>query len=440
MKKAFILILLTGFWCSAFAQIDVKSKVKRQAHDRADRMTDEGIDAGFDVVEDGIKSIFRKKERSEREDNAEEEEYIEEEVEEPEYEEEEESFKPVAKPVKSIPDQPSFASYTKYDFVPGDQVILYEDFSQDAIGDFPGLWTTDGSGEVRATNLYPGNWFFMNAQDRVYNLMKNLNLPQNYILEFDVVPTSQEEGYESSSFSMALYNSEDEEFLNSDLFPGKEGIHFHIYNESWEMRGYNDQEYSVDGGSQLAPVQTNKLNHVIVWVQNRRVRVYHKGQKVMDMPTILPANTKLNRLRYSLWSMNGFPYISNIRITSAAPDMRSKLLTEGKIVSYGMYFDVNSDQVKPESYGSLKQIADVMNENPEVSIKIVGHTDADGNDAANMDLSKRRAASVKNELVKTFSIPANRIETDGMGESQPLQNNNTTEGKAKNRRVEFIKL
>jgi outer membrane protein OmpA-like peptidoglycan-associated protein len=119
--------------------------------------------------------------------------------------------------------------------------------------------------------------------------------------------------------------------------------------------------------------------------------------------------------------------------------MRSKLITEGKLVSYGIYFDVNKDVVKPESYGTLKNIADVLTENPEVKIKIVGYTDADGADAANLDLSKRRAASVKNELVKTFGIDAARIETDGKGEMQPVAPNDVPVNKALNRRVEFLK-
>ena len=77
---------------------------------------------------------------------------------------------------------------------------------------------------------------------------------------------------------------------------------------------------------------------------------------------------------------------------------------------------------------------------PDVKVKIVGHTDSDGADAANLDLSKRRAASVKNELVKSFGVNGDRLETDGMGESQPVAPNDTPANKALNRRVEFIKL
>ncbi|NJK98289.1 MAG: OmpA family protein [Bacteroidales bacterium] len=160
----------------------------------------------------------------------------------------------------------------------------------------------------------------------------------------------------------------------------------------------------------------------------------------MDLPTILYEGVKYNRLRFSLWGQQGSPYLTNLRFTTAKPDTRSKLLTEGKLVSYGIYFDVNSDKVKPESYGALNDIAKVLNENPTVKVKIVGHTDADGDDAKNLDLSKRRAASVKTELSKTFGVKTENLETDGKGESQPLAPNDVAANKAKNRRVEFIKV
>jgi len=132
--------------------------------------------------------------------------------------------------------------------------------------------------------------------------------------------------------------------------------------------------------------------------------------------------------------------ISNMRIAVGAPDTRNKLMTEGKLVTYGIYFDVNKDVVKPESYGTLKEIATILNEVPDVKVKILGHTDADGQDAANLDLSKRRAASVKAELVKSFGVKEDRLETDGMGESQPVAPNDIPVNKALNRRVEFVKL
>jgi outer membrane protein OmpA-like peptidoglycan-associated protein len=85
-------------------------------------------------------------------------------------------------------------------------------------------------------------------------------------------------------------------------------------------------------------------------------------------------------------------------------------------------------------------MATVLKENADLKVKIVGHTDADGNDASNLELSKQRAAAVKAELAKEFGIDETRMETDGKGESEPIDKNDTAAGKANNRRVEFIKL
>jgi hypothetical protein len=89
---------------------------------------------------------------------------------------------------------------------------------------------------------------------------------------------------------------------------------------------------------------------------------------------------------------------------------------------------------------TIKEIITVLNENPIINIKIVGHTDSGGEDKLNLDLSKRCAASVKNSLVKDFSIDEARIETDCKGKGEPIAKNDGAVNKALNRRVEFIKL
>ena len=114
-------------------------------------------------------------------------------------------------------------------------------------------------------------------------------------------------------------------------------------------------------------------------------------------------------------------------------------MTEGKFVTRGILFDVNSDKIKPESSGALKDIANVLKENAGVKVKIVGHTDSDGDDKANMTLSEKRAAAVKNHLVKEYGIDEASLTTEGKGESELADKNPTPEGKANNRRVEFIK-
>jgi outer membrane protein OmpA-like peptidoglycan-associated protein len=181
--------------------------------------------------------------------------------------------------------------------------------------------------------------------------------------------------------------------------------------------------------------------HISIWRQRQRVRVYINQEKTWDVPRAILADAKLNAVILFLpgADANMEYFVSNVRMATGAPDTRNKILTQGKWVSHGILFDVNSDRLKGESYGSLKEIATVLTENADLKVQIVGHTDSDGDEAANLDLSKRRAASVKTALVTQFAIDAGRMDTDGKGEGQPAEPNDTPAGKANNRRVEFIK-
>jgi len=268
--------------------------------------------------------------------------------------------------------------------------------------------------------------------------MKDIDFPKNFILEMDIVP-KKEGARIAADIVIFGENSHSEMDKNGD--PGNCGLHVTIEKNTWETKGYKKgTTEKLTGSSTNNLVLPEKVNHVILWVQNRRVRIYHQGGKVLDVPTNIYEGSKFSRLCFKLYrGASSGSYISNIKITTAAPDTRNKLLTEGKLVTYGIYFDVNKDEVKPESYGTLKDIATILNEVPDVKVKIVGHTDSDGQDAANLDLSKRRAASVKAELAKSFEVNADRLETDGMGETQPVAKNDSPVNKALNRRVEFIK-
>ena len=328
-------------------------------------------------------------------------------------------------------------SITQYDFVPGDKILFFEDFSQDAIGDFPALWTTNGSGEVKPVSIAPGKWLHMNGKDAVYCYTKEINFPENFIVEFDIIP---DKDFQFGT-CLTLYqdNPERSKEVNDDLYPGLRGLHISPNYEGWETKGYDSDKDWLIGTGAKNPLIAEELNHVIVWIQKRRVRIYHQGQKVLDVPTNIYAETKLNKLLFSGWDRNSTPYVTNIKVTTASPDTRSKLITEGKLVTYGITFDVNKADIKSESFGTLKGIAGVLAENPDVNVKIIGHTDGDGDDAKNLDLSKRRAESVKNELVKNFGIDSSRLTTEGAGETKPIAANDIPVNKARNRRVEIIK-
>ena len=341
---------------------------------------------------------------------------------------------------KSVQEEKLTAT-SKYDFIPGEKVIFFDDFSQDAVGDFPALWNTNGSGEVVTTNLFPGNWMKLNSECCVWT-DKLLNLPDNYTIEFDIVPIERETGKGMYGWMMRLMQSRNATSWDAGTAPGKGGFCLTTYY--YGKLSYNTWLYGECEKQNLSGFveeqfqqKLNKKVHIAMWIQKSRIRVYQGQDKIVDLPRAFPAGcVQPDRLRFEY----GAILISNVRIAVGAPDTRSKLITEGKLVTYGIYFDVNKDVVKAESFGTMKSIADVLKENPDVRVKIIGHTDSDGDNAKNLDLSQRRAKSVMNELVKVFGIDASRLETDGMGETKPVAPNDTPVNKALNRRVEFVKL
>ncbi len=427
MKKLSLLFLF-AFYFSVIglnAQTKVEKRVEQDATRHVNNDIDKSVDKGLNKVEDGVKNLFKKKKAA--------------------------PDQPVVKPAQetTVPQSPvtqasasdskqSLQAFSNYDFVPGDKVILFEDFSQDAVGDFPALWTTDVAGEINTLNVAPGNWLNLNSTEGTYWFMKDIDFPKNFILEMDIVPKPATPRFAAD---VVIFGEDSHSEMDKNGDPGSCGLHVSIEKNIWETKGYKKgAQEKLTASSTNNLVVPGKVNHVIIWVQNRHVRIYHAGGKVLDVPTNIYDGSKFTRLCFKLYrGASSGSYISNIKITTAAPDTRNKLLTEGKLVTYGIYFDVNKDIVKPESYGTLNDIAKILNEVPDVKVKIVGHTDSDGQDAANLDLSQRRAASVKNELAKSFNVNADRLVTDGMGETQPVAPNDSPVNKALNRRVEFIK-
>ncbi len=414
-------------------KVDLKKKLEQQVNRRLNQKADQAIDKTLDAVEDSITSGPDKNGNTNNNASAG----------KSTTGQAQGTGGQKAGEASQDQQQASLQSYSKYDFVPGEKVIFYDDFSQDAVGDFPALWNTNGSAEVVTTNLFPGKWMKFIMDECVWT-DELLKLPENYTIEYDVIPIGGLEGERMSGWHMKLMQAKNAKAWDGGTAPGSGG--FQLKVEYFGRQSYHTWLMGEECGPAMLSgyvenesirQKMNQMYHIALWVQKTRIRVYQGQNKIIDLPRALPAGcVKPDRLRFE----TGAAMISNVRIAVGAPDMRNKLLTEGKLISYGIYFDVNKDVVKPESYGTLKEISTVLQENPDVRVKIVGYTDADGADASNLDLSKRRGASVKNELVKNFGIDASRLESDGMGESQPVAPNDTPANKALNRRVEFIKL
>lgn len=328
---------------------------------------------------------------------------------------------------------------SKYDFVPGEKVIFYDDFSQENVGDFPVMWNTNGSGEIVTSAKFPGKWLQLTKQGYFIPEASD-DFTDNYTIEFDIVFLSNTGDNSVGGVEFFLLSADLKNPMGGSQ-PGQAGFKMRPEYDNVFWNNWSEaREWQGDDGGVKFTFTTNEKYHFAIWVQKQRVRIYANESKVLDAPKALQAGYKYNVFRTELFSEDYSPLISNFRIAAGIPDLRNKLLAEGKLVSYGIYFDVNKDMVKSESFTTLKDIAQVLSENPTLRIKVVGHTDADGDNAANLDLSKRRAAAVKAYLEKNFNADAARIETDGKGETEPVADNNTSVNKAKNRRVEFIKM
>jgi outer membrane protein OmpA-like peptidoglycan-associated protein len=336
---------------------------------------------------------------------------------------------------------PDFQVYSKFDFVPGEKIIAFEDFTQDSIGDFPAKWNTNASAEIVTVAGKPGRWLKLAGTGFFVPEFINA-LPDDFTVEFDVLTPPTFEGYPLNA-------------VISDL-PSKEAANWGFGKNSFTLRllpgsddaGMSETQVRQDETSAAQTTKSVKQFskvanpvHISMWRQRQRIRVYLNEEKVWDLPRAFLTTAKLNMVVFGLRvdDPKGEYYIGNLRLAVGAPDTRNKLITDGKWVTHGILFDVNSDRVKPESYGAMKEISNVLTENADLKVQIVGHTDADGDAAQNLDLSKRRAASVRAVLAKEFGIADSRMETDGQGESQPVDKNDAPAGKANNRRVEFIK-
>lgn len=332
------------------------------------------------------------------------------------------------------------------DFIPGQTIIFQDDFSQDALADFPAKWNSNGSGKVTTLNGLNGRWLELKMNTAITPDMPKA-LPENSTIEFDLYMDAQN-NQTTPFIQFGLTQVKD--ILKEDLFY-KDRFFMNIthYNENDSKTveyGLKNDVLGNKSDFQLTSY-ANKVMHVSIALNKTRIRIYLDQTKVLDLPKAISPGMRTN---FFLNSNQVIPapeldmYVGNIRIASAETDARSLLVKQfmetGKAVTNDILFDVNSDVIKPQSYDIVNQFGDALKANPSLRIKITGHTDNDGSATTNLDLSKRRAASVKKYLGGKYAIPDDRLETDGKGASQPVAGNNTPEGKAKNRRVEFLKL
>ncbi len=320
----------------------------------------------------------------------------------------------------------SFKTYQNYDFVPGDTILFADDFTSDMDGEFPSHWNLD-NGQAVVNKAGIESAFFLTDGNycRVYPLMKTKNyLTDPFTIEFDYFPTDP-------AYGAILFLN----YLSSDNSESEGKITFSTSGEvsesgfpkelSAQYPGYDEKTYR------------NHWHHCAIIYKNNQLKCYVDQYRILVVPSLgaMPTSFGFGGLA----GLDAPIIFTNVRAASGGNmNMVGKKFTEAKIVTHGINFDIDKSTIKPESMGTLNMIVTVLKENPELKFEIDGHTDNTGTPEHNLALSQQRADAVKSQLVN-MGIDAARLSTKGFGDTAPISDNATQEGKANNRRVEFVK-
>ncbi|MCR4310008.1 MAG: OmpA family protein [Deltaproteobacteria bacterium] len=326
--------------------------------------------------------------------------------------------------------------FRNFDFIPGETVIFFDDFSDTDVGEFPRKWTLKGPsgggnplevvslGDKRfLASRTAGKGSYQSAAKAYLRLKGGDDLPEKFTIEFDAVLG----GGPSARKNYLVH------LLSRDQASPSIGSAGNLLISGTSIKSANTTaEIDMSDG---------RIHRISIGVNGTFVKAYVDGDRVINDPDALTRPIKWVGLGFE--SSNGVRQekfmITNFRLARGGKDIRSALDTDGKIVAHGIHFDPGSDRIRPESTSTLKSILGLLTANPDLKFSIEGHTDNQGGAKVNKPLSEKRAAAVKDWLAGK-GIGTDRLTTTGMGDTKPLSPNDSPEGRANNRRVEFIRL
>jgi outer membrane protein OmpA-like peptidoglycan-associated protein len=310
---------------------------------------------------------------------------------------------------------------TKFDYVPGDKVILLDDFTQDDLGEFPVRFKPI-IGTFEVAESAGERWLRCVSPDGTVELKlpEAPQLPEYWTLEFDAYCTEPME----NAFTVKAVNSADDVVWEA-VYPSGPNMSYRT--------GAFLSATPLDGVESPAG-----RHHFMFMARQKGLKAYIDRQRLVNMPEIDTKDGPPTKLQLRLWASTK-PMITNLRYAEGCKPAQD-LLAQGKLVTYGIHFATGSDVVLADSAPILRQIAAWLKANPTAKLTITGHTDNVGAAASNLDLSKRRAAAVARVLSDQFAIAADRLASQGKGDTQAVADNSKPEGRAMNRRVEFAKL
>ena len=414
MKTFYIKIFLILFLIPTLGQSQIKLPFKKKTEDRVNKEIDDSIDEGLDEV-------FGEKKKKKEETNTNTEEAPAEEA--------------TAASTSGEGSDEVLKPWSKYDFVPGDIVIFEDNLEGEQNGEFPSQWDLiDGYVENAIfANENVIRFPIENAGATITPLMKKEGdyLPEKFTIEFDMYQSDRTSKYRVYLWDRRISSREPTELGDIGVI---------------EV-GY-EQGASYDGGkmSRNLPAESQKeyphWRHVAISFNIRAIKVYIDQDRLIMAPNVQgnPQGISIWAATYDFGQTGNFPtMIKNIRIAEGAVPLYDRFKTDGKIVTNGIKFDSGKATLKPESMGVINEIAKMMQQYPDIKLSVEGHTDSDGETEFNKNLSEERANTVMNKLIE-MGISADRLSSQGFGEDVPVAENTTPEGKANNRRVEFVKM
>ncbi len=319
-------------------------------------------------------------------------------------------------------------SYQNYDFVPGNNILFEDEFTDDQSGEFPAHWNlTKGQGILNMAGTEKAFYITDGATCWISPLMKNNSyLTANFSIEYDTYGTG------GAPLDVEIDNP------NNDYMTIEAGNH-EVDWSSYRVNAHGTQNSALLPSDIADANYKNKWHHIAIAYKNNQMKVYVDKYRVLIIPRcngVVPASLQL----YGHGVPDNRPVIfKNFKIADGAQMyMTGQKFTDAKIVTHGINFDIDKATIKPESMGTLNMVVQVMKDNPDIKFEVDGHTDNTGTPAHNMTLSQQRSDAVKAQLI-VMGIDASRLTSKGFGDTKPIADNSTLEGKANNRRVEFVK-
>ena len=328
----------------------------------------------------------------------------------------------LAAPTAAIAENMSL--YTRYDFIPGNKVIFFDDMANEEVGEFPLRWDLEKG--VYEVVKFDGEFWIMPTDDgNIIPKMPKAPFPDKYTVELEFFcPGPEIGGNYFYIYWVDCNNKAIGEFL--------------VYSLESTYLALNGKTYA----DKPLPKKLSRGTHTMrIMATTRSIKCYVDEVRVANVPKIENFNPCYFKLRHRPYSDPKRPTLfKGFRFAEGGKSMREQLDESGKIVTHGILFDVSSHKIKGESYKTLQEIGELLSEDPNLRISIEGHTDSDGADDYNQELSQKRAESVRSYIINEFGISADRLEARGWGEQKPLDTNKSSEGKANNRRVELVKI